>query len=125
MRDIPVGLLFYSSPAPHIGHCTPLNYLFCRLKVSKNQNDFMKTPLGQKSNVIIVRIYALLYSRAEILTIIMLLFGPISVFMELIQFLLTFSRDTGTGQDSGLTSTYKIKKIFYFYKPGFHLCNFL
>ena len=44
------------------------------LNVSKNQNDFMKTPFGPKSNVIIVRISAILYNRAEILTIITMLF---------------------------------------------------
>ena len=31
----------------------------CRLKVSKNQNDFMMTPFGPKSKVIVVRISAL------------------------------------------------------------------
>ena len=49
------------------------------LKVSKNRNVFMKTPFGPKSNV---RISALLYSRAEILTIITLLFGPNGVFIK-------------------------------------------
>ena len=49
------------------------------LKVNKNRNDFMKTPFGPKSNVIIVRISALLYNRAEILKIITLLSGPNSV----------------------------------------------
>ena len=33
------------------------------LKVSKNGNDFIKTLFGPKSNVIIVRISALLYNR--------------------------------------------------------------
>ena len=61
------------------------------VKVNKNRNDFMKTPFGPKSNVIIVRISALLYSRAEILTIITLLFGPNGVFMKKFWFLLTFS----------------------------------
>ena len=32
------------------------------VKVNKNRNDFMKTPFGPKSNVIIVRISALLYN---------------------------------------------------------------
>ena len=49
----------------------------------------MKTPFGPKSNVIIVRISALLYNRAEILTIITLLFGPNGVYIELFRFLLT------------------------------------
>ena len=49
------------------------------LKVTKNINFFMKTQFGPKNNVIIVRIS---YSRAEILTIIMLLFGPNGVFIH-------------------------------------------
>ena len=54
--------------------------VWSNLKVSKNRNDFMKTPFGPKSNVIIVKISVLLYGRAEILTIITLLFGPNDVF---------------------------------------------
>ena len=42
-------------------------YVVKWLKVNKNRNDFMKTPFGPKSNV--------LYCRAEMLTIIALLFG--------------------------------------------------
>ena len=89
------------------------------LKVNKNRNDFMKTQFGPKSKVIIVRISALLEgvskisrlaiqvrtciasllifetpsSRAEILTIITLLFGPNCVFIKSFRFLLTFSRN--------------------------------
>ena len=68
------------------------------LKANKSKNDFMKTPfgleivIGPKSNVIIVRISALLYIRAEILTIITLLFGPNSVFVKSFRFLLTFKK---------------------------------
>ena len=51
----------------------------------------MKTPFGPKSNVIIVRISALLYNRAKILTIITLLFGPNGVFIKSFRFLLTFN----------------------------------
>ena len=42
----------------------------------------MKTPFGPKSNVITVRISAILYNRAEILTTIALLFGPNGVFIK-------------------------------------------
>jgi hypothetical protein len=61
------------------------------LKVNKNRNDFMKILFGPKSNVIFVRISALLYSRAEILKKITLLFGPNDVVIKSIRFLLTFS----------------------------------
>ena len=44
----------------------------------------------QNSNEIIVRISALLYNRAEILTKITLLFCPNDVFIKSFQFLLTF-----------------------------------
>ena len=58
----------------------------------KNRNDFMKAPFGPKGNVIIVRIFALLYNRAKILTMITLLFGSNGVFIKSFRFLLTFSR---------------------------------
>ena len=51
----------------------------------------MKTLFGPKSNVIIVRISALLYSGAEILPIITMIFGPYGVFIKSFQFLLTFT----------------------------------
>ena len=54
----------------------------------------MKTPFGPKRNVIIVRISALQYNRAKILTIISLLYGPIGVFIKSFWFLLTFSSKT-------------------------------
>ena len=57
------------------------------VKVNKNRNDFMKTSFGPKSNVILVRISALLYSRSEILTQITLLY----VFIKSFRFLLTFN----------------------------------
>ena len=52
----------------------------------------MKTPFGSKGNVIIVRISAgpTIINRAEILTIITLLFGPNDVFIKSFRFLLTF-----------------------------------
>ena len=52
----------------------------------------MRTKFGPKNNVTIVRISALLYSRAEILTMITLLFGPNSGFIKSFQFLLTFTK---------------------------------
>ena len=51
----------------------------------------MKTSFGPKSNVIFVRISALLYSRAKFLTTITLLFGPNGIFIKSFRFLLTFS----------------------------------
>ena len=71
-----------------------LFYILKPLKVNKNRNDFMKTTFGPKSNVIIV----LLYSRAEILTIITLLFGPNCVFIKSFLFLLTFTQDIRAGK---------------------------
>ena len=59
-------------------------------KVNKNENDFMKTPFVPKSNVIIVRISALLYTRAKFPTIIMLFFVPNGIFIKSLLFLLTF-----------------------------------
>ena len=52
----------------------------------------MKAPFGPKSIVIIVRISTLLYGRAEILTILMLLFGLNGVFMKSFLFLLAFEQ---------------------------------
>ena len=65
-------------------------YVVKWLKVNKNRNDFMKTGrLDQKATYYF-------YSRAEILTIIALLFGPNGVFIKSFRFLpgflLTFSK---------------------------------
>ena len=67
----------------------------------------MKIPFGPKSNVIVVRNSALLYNRAEILTIITLLFGPNLVLIKSFQFLLTFSQvlnSLSSGPTSGETT---------------------
>ena len=64
----------------------------------------MKTPFGSKSNAIIVRISALLYSGAEIMAIITMIFGPIGVFIKSFQFLLTFSLSQSWFNFANLTS---------------------
>ena len=47
-------------PAPILSHIFLVRQGFNAINVSKNPNDFMKTLFGPKSNVIIVRISALL-----------------------------------------------------------------
>ena len=58
-----------------------------QIKVNKNQNDFMKTLFGRKQHNYCQDVCP----RAEILTIITLLFGPNCVFIKSFMFLLTFS----------------------------------